>query len=95
MNKVNKQDIIREFSIINDISITQASKYIESLFDVLANTLKTADEIDLRGLGKFKKTIVEPKEVINNFTKEKIVSKRKTKVTIKPYTTFIEKVEKE
>jgi DNA-binding protein HU-beta len=75
---MNKTELIRAFADKVIIQKKQATELVETLMEIMMNTLSTGEEIKLLGFGTFKLIKVKAKTVIN--------PKNKTKIQIDEYT---------
>jgi DNA-binding protein HU-beta len=51
---MNKNELIAEYSSKNNVGKSDATKAVESLFDIITNTLKAGGDVKIAGFGTFK-----------------------------------------
>ena len=56
---MNKNELIAEYSTKNGVGKSDATKAVESLFDIITSTLKAGGDVKIAGFGTFK--VAEPK----------------------------------
>jgi DNA-binding protein HU-beta len=69
---VNKTELIEEIALRTDSSKGEAQRYIESFEEVVAGTLRSGEEIQSTGFGKFYVREQKAREGVNPQTKEKM-----------------------
>jgi DNA-binding protein HU-beta len=69
---VNKTELIEEIALRTDSSKGEAQRYIESFEEVVAGTLRSGEEIQITGFGKFYVREQKAREGVNPQTKEKM-----------------------
>jgi DNA-binding protein HU-beta len=69
---VNKTDLIEEIAERTDSSKGEAQKYVESFEEVIAGALRSGEEIQIIGFGKFYVREQKAREGVNPQTKEKM-----------------------
>ena len=53
---MNKNELIAEYSSKNNVGKSDATKAVESLFDIITDTLKAGGDVKIAGFGTFKVT---------------------------------------
>ena len=51
---MNKNELIAEYSSKNNVGKSDATKAVESLFDIITSTLKAGGDVKIAGFGTFK-----------------------------------------
>ena len=51
---MNKNELIAEYSSKNNVGKSDATKAVESLFDIITDTLKAGGDVKIAGFGTFK-----------------------------------------
>ena len=69
---MNKTELIEEIALRTDSSKGEAQRYIESFEEVVAGTLRSGEEIQITGFGKFYVREQKAREGVNPQTKEKM-----------------------
>jgi DNA-binding protein HU-beta len=69
---VNKTELIEEIAQRTDSSKGEAQRYIESFEEVVAGALRSGEEIQITGFGKFYVREQKAREGVNPQTKEKM-----------------------
>ncbi len=71
-SNVNKNDLIAKVADVTDLAKAEATKAVDSVFDIITDTLKQGDEVRLVGFGTFSVTRRQASEGRNPRTGEKI-----------------------
>ena len=69
---MNKNELIAEYSSKNNVGKSDATKAVESLFDIITNTLKAGGDVKIAGFGTFKVADTKAKTGRNPRTGESI-----------------------
>ena len=69
---VNKTELIEEIAQRTDSSKGEAQRYVESFEEVVAGALRSGEEIQITGFGKFYVREQKAREGVNPQTKEKM-----------------------
>jgi DNA-binding protein HU-beta len=69
---VNKTELIEEIAQRTDSSKGEAQRYVESFEEVVAEALRSGEEIQITGFGKFYVREQKAREGVNPQTKEKM-----------------------
>jgi DNA-binding protein HU-beta len=69
---VNKTELIEEIAQRTDSSKGEAQKYMESFEEVVAGALRSREEIQITGFGKFYVRQQKAREGVNPQTKQKM-----------------------
>jgi DNA-binding protein HU-beta len=69
---VNKTELIEEIAQRTDSSKGEAQKYMESFEEVVAGALRSGEEIQITGFGKFYVRQQKAREGVNPQTKQKM-----------------------
>jgi len=69
---VNKTSLIQEIADRTDASKTEAQKFFDAFTDVVQDSLKKGEDVQITGFGKFYVQKREAREGINPQTKQKI-----------------------
>jgi DNA-binding protein HU-beta len=69
---VNKTELIEEIAQRTDSSKGEAQRYVESFEEVVAEALRSGEEIQITGFGKFYVREQKAREGVNPQTKEKL-----------------------
>ena len=69
---MNKTELIEEIAQRTDSSKGEAQRYIESFEEVVAGALRSGEEIQITGFGKFYVREQKAREGVNPQTKEKM-----------------------
>jgi DNA-binding protein HU-beta len=69
---VNKTELIEEIAQRTDSSKGEAQRHVESFEEVVAEVLRSGEEIQVTGFGKFYVREQKAREGVNPQTKEKI-----------------------
>jgi nucleoid DNA-binding protein len=80
---ITRLDIAKEVAVKESISIQNAYSLIGTVVDVIAESLGK-DNVQLSGLGTFKRVILQPREGRNPRTGESIQIPKRTVVRFKP-----------
>ena len=68
----NKNELIAEYSTKNGVGKSDATKAVESLFDIITSTLKAGGDVKIAGFGTFKVANTKAKTGRNPRTGESI-----------------------
>ena len=71
---MNKTELIEEIALRTDSSKGEAQRYIESFEEVVAGTLRSGEEIQITGFGKFYVCEQKAREGVNPRPKRRCVS---------------------
>ena len=85
---VKKQDLANALAEEYGISKKDATAYVQSVFDTIADTLKNDGTVDVFGFGKFTLAQRSARTGINPMTKEKIEIPASKSVKYKPAKTL-------
>ena len=69
---MNKTELIEEIAQRTDSSKGEAQRYVESFEEVIAGALRSGEEIQITGFGKFYVRQQKAREGVNPQTKEKM-----------------------
>ena len=69
---MNKTELIEEIAQRTDSSKGEAQRYVESFEEVVAGALRSGDEIQITGFGKFYVREQKAREGVNPQTREKM-----------------------
>ena len=69
---MNKTELIEEIAQRTDSSKAEAQKYVESFEEVVAGALRSGEEVQITGFGKFYVRQQKAREGVNPQTKEKM-----------------------
>ena len=69
---MNKTELIEEIAQRTDSSKGEAQRYVESFEEVVAEALRSGEEIQITGFGKFYVREQKAREGVNPQTKEKM-----------------------
>jgi DNA-binding protein HU-beta len=69
---VNKTELIEEIAQRTDSSKGEAQRYVESFEEIVAEALRSGEEIQITGFGKFYVREQKAREGVNPQTKEKM-----------------------
>lgn len=69
---MNKTSLIQEIADRTDASKTEAQKFFDAFTDVVQDSLKKGEDVQITGFGKFYVQKREAREGINPQTKQKI-----------------------
>ena len=69
---MNKNELIAEYSTKNGVGKSDATKAVESLFDIITSTLKAGGDVKIAGFGTFKVADTKAKTGRNPRTGESI-----------------------
>jgi DNA-binding protein HU-beta len=69
---VNKTELIEEIAGRTDSSKTEAQRYVDTLEKVVTEVLKSGEEVQITGFGKFYVREEKAREGVNPQTKEKM-----------------------
>ena len=69
---MNKNELIAEYSSKNNVGKSDATKAVESLFDIITSTLKNGGDVKIAGFGTFKVADTKAKTGRNPRTGESI-----------------------
>jgi DNA-binding protein HU-beta len=69
---VNKTELIEEIAQRTDSSKGEAQRYVESFEEVVAGALRSGEEIQITGFGKFYVRQQKAREGVNPQTKQKM-----------------------
>ena len=69
---MNKTELIEEIAQRTDSSKGEAQRYVESFEEVIAGALRSGEEIQITGFGKFYVREQKAREGVNPQTKEKM-----------------------
>ena len=69
---MNKNELIAEYSTKNNVGKSDATKAVESLFDIITSTLKAGGDVKIAGFGTFKVADTKAKTGRNPRTGESI-----------------------
>jgi DNA-binding protein HU-beta len=69
---VNKTELIEEIAQRTDSTKGEAQRYVESFEEVVAEALRSGEEIQITGFGKFYVREQKAREGVNPQTKEKM-----------------------
>ena len=69
---MNKNELIAEYSTKNNVGKSDATKAVESLFDIITSTLKAGGDVKIAGFGTFKVANTKAKTGRNPRTGESI-----------------------
>jgi DNA-binding protein HU-beta len=69
---VNKTELIEEIAQRTDSTKGEAQRYVESFEEVIAGALRSGEEIQITGFGKFYVREQKAREGVNPQTKEKM-----------------------
>ena len=69
---MNKTELIEEIAQRTDSSKGEAQRYVESFEEVVAEALRSGEEIQISGFGKFYVREQKAREGVNPQTKEKM-----------------------
>jgi DNA-binding protein HU-beta len=69
---VNKTELIEEIAARTDSSKAEAQRYVDTLEKVVTEVLKSGEEVQITGFGKFYVREQKAREGVNPQTKEKM-----------------------
>ena len=81
---MNKNELIAEYSTKNGVGKSDATKAVESLFDIITSTLKAGGDVKIAGFGTFKVADTKAKTGRNPRTGESIQISASQKVKFLP-----------
>lgn len=69
---LNKKDLAEKLASSANVTKKDATEYVQTVFDTIAETLEQGGTVDVFGFGKFSVTERSARTGINPMTKEKI-----------------------
>ena len=92
---MNKNELIAEYSSKNNVGKSDATKAVESLFEIITNTLKAGGDVKIAGFGTFKVANTKAKTGRNPRTGEKVAVPEKKVISWKMSKDMFKKINNE
>ena len=94
MAKIYIQDLAPYLAEKGGMSTKDAELFVQSMFDIIQETLHREGHVKVKGLGTFKIIAVEPRESVNIHTGERVLIEGHNKITFVPDGVMKEQVNK-
>ena len=94
MDKISIQEISTVLMEKNGLKRKEADLFVQTMFDIIKESLATDRVVKVKGLGTFKIVDIEPRESVNVNTGERVLIEGHDKITFTPDNTMKELVNK-